>query len=101
MRTIALEYAWPAPRVDTRSEREIELDTSLGVCCVWDAADGGFRAMWCASINANLGSPVFGLASPHGGPHKTIRAAVEEVRQFHPGTRVFRNGREVYPLKES
>lgn len=75
-------------------------DGSVASNCVvqvWDdfhsECSGRFyRAFWCATPNADSGSPVVGYCSP-GGSHRTVRAVVAEVQRLHPGTECYRNGR--------
>lgn len=43
-----------------------------------------YRAYWASSPEVTIVSPVFGYASGQGGPHKTVRATIEEVRRYHP-----------------
>lgn len=57
---------------------------------------GMYRAYWCASPEAESGSPVVGYCSP-GGSHSTIRAAVAETVRLHPGTPCYRNGKLLNP----
>ena len=71
------------------------------VVVVWEdlhnERSGYFRAFWASSPTGTSGSPVIGYCSP-GGSHRTIKAVVAEVRKFYPGEKVYRNGKEVYPL---
>lgn len=53
-----------------------------------------FRAFWCATPDAHIGSPVIGHCSP-GGSQRTVRATIAEVRRYHPDAKIYRNGREV------
>lgn len=67
------------------------------VVVVWDDLNtersGHYRAFWAASPEATTGSPVIGYCSP-GGSHRTLRAAVAEVKRMYPGETVYRNGKE-------
>jgi hypothetical protein len=61
-----------------------------------EARGNWYRAFWCASPDADTGSPVFGYASGQGGPHRTGREVAREVQRYYPGEKVFySNGREV------
>lgn len=75
---------------------------SSPVVCIWEdnhteCRGNWFRAFWCASPDADTGSPVISYGNP-GGSQRTIRAAVSEVRRLYPDARCYRNGKEVYPL---
>lgn len=65
---------------------------------VWDdlheERSGFYRAFWCASSDADSGSPVIGYCSP-GGTHRTIKAVAREVRRMYPDAEIYRNGRRV------
>lgn len=66
---------------------------------IWDdlhteARGNWYRAFWCASPDADSGSPVIGYCSP-GGSQRSIRAAAAEVRRLYPDAKIFRSGREV------
>ena len=53
-----------------------------------------FRAFWCSSPDASLGSPVIGYCSS-GGSRRTVKAAAHEVWELYPDALVFRNRRQV------
>ena len=66
---------------------------------IWDdlhteAQGNWYRAFWCATSDADCGSPVIGYCSP-GGSHQTIKACAAEVLRLYPGTEIYRNGRRV------
>lgn len=66
------------------------------VLVVWDDSGnerpGYFRVFWSDSPNGTTGSPAIGYCSP-GGSHRTIRAAVAEIRKLYPNEPVYRNGK--------
>jgi hypothetical protein len=68
------------------------------VICIWEdlhaERSGYFRAFWCDSPTATIGSPVVGYASA-GGSFRTIKAAAADAIQRHPGETVYRNGKPV------
>jgi hypothetical protein len=72
--------------------------TSEQVIQIWDdlhnERSGYFRAFWCSDPEASIGCPVNGYCSP-GGSHKTISAAVREVRRMYPHVLIYREGRLV------
>lgn len=55
---------------------------------------GMYRAFWCASPEAESGSPVIGYCSP-GGSHRTVKAVVAEVRRLGYTDPIYRNGRRI------
>lgn len=56
---------------------------------------GGYvRAFWCATSEADSGSPVIGYCSP-GGSHRSIIACAMEVWRNHPRAQIFRNGKQI------
>jgi hypothetical protein len=55
---------------------------------------GFYRAYWCASPDAESGSPVVGYCSP-GGSYRTIRATVADVLRRYPDAQCYRNGRRI------
>jgi hypothetical protein len=65
---------------------------------IWDDHSvekaGFFRAFWCASPDADSGSPVIGYCSP-GGTQRTIKAAAWEVWERYPDTAIYRDGRQL------
>lgn len=69
------------------------------VICIWDDLNnprpGFYRAYWCATPDADTGSPVIGLTSA-GGSHHTVKAAAREALKLHPGATCYRNGKPVH-----
>lgn len=55
---------------------------------------GYYRAFWCASPDADSGSPVIGHCSP-GGSHKKQADVIREVRRLYPDAEIYyANGRK-------
>jgi len=75
----------------------------MSVIQIWDdlhtERSGFYRAFWCDSDDASIGSPVIGYCSP-GGSHRTIRAAIAECRRLGYSDPVYRNGRLISPARE-
>jgi hypothetical protein len=65
---------------------------------IWDDLGneraGFFRAFWCASPEAESGSPVIGYCSP-GGSQRAVKATAREVWEIYPDAIIYRNGRPV------
>ena len=91
-----LYVAWERHNPDIRySDGSIVKDA---VVQIWDDSSverpGFYRAFWAASPTATTGSTVIGYASSSGS-HRSVRAAVSEIRHLYPGIKIYRNGREV------
>lgn len=58
-----------------------------------------FRAYVAETPDATTYCPAFGYASGQGGPHRTVRACVAELRRFpsYVDMPVYRNGRLLVP----
>lgn len=84
----------------SRSNRAYPISYSDGrsiadpIVMIWDDLSterrgNWYRAHWQESPESTTGSPVFGYASGQGGPHRTQRAAANEVWRYYPGARIY------------